>query len=150
MDRNAILSNIISNYSTYSTDTSGVATEKVLKYSGDSFDIRERGDIKTEVVMFRLLGGNSDYLVADDKPEELVQDLQALVYVQQSDSISTKEARYDRMLAITDDIVNWSLQVSGGDISSDVYHVTFTGVSPVDEEDGYLATDVNIQITIQT
>jgi len=108
LDRNAILSGYVSNFSNYSSTDSRATVEKVLKYSGSSFDIVQRSDIKSEVVVFRLLGANTDYLLNDEKPSELNQQFQAIVYVEQSDSHSIKEARYDRMLEITDQLFDWA------------------------------------------
>lgn len=149
MDRNAILSGYVSNYSSYSSTDSRPTIEKVLKYSGDSFDIVQRADIKTEVVVFRLLGANTDYLLNDEKPSELNQQFQAIVYIEQSDSHSIKEKRYDRMLEITDQLFDWATDTTASDINSDLWTLTVTGVDSVEEQDGYLSTTVNFESIIQ-
>ena len=149
MDRNAILSGYVSNYSSYSITDSRATVEKVLKYSGDSFDIMQRGDIKTEVVVFRLLGGNTDYLVSGDKPVDLIQQFQAIVYLEQSDSHSIKDARYDRMLEISDQLMDWAAQTEARTINSSLDTLTFTGVDQITEQDGYLSTVVNFESIIQ-
>ena len=139
----------MSNYSSYSTTDSRATVEKVLKYSGDSFDIVQRGDIKTEVVVFRLLGGNTDYLVSGDKPVDLIQQFQAIVYLEQSDSHSIKDARYDRMLEISDQLMDWAAQTEARTINSSLDTLTFTGVDQITEQDGYLSTVVNFESIIQ-
>ena len=149
MDRNAILSGYVSNYSSYSSTDSRATVEKVLKYSGDSFDIMQRGDIKTEVVVFRLLGGNTDYLVSGDKPVDLIQQFQAIVYLEQSDSHSIKDARYDRMLEISDQLMDWAAETEARNINSSLDTLTFTGVDQITEQDGYLSTVVNFESIIQ-
>ena len=120
-----------------------------MKYSGDSFDIIQRSDIKNEVVVFRLLGANTDYLLNDEKPSELNQQFQAIVYIEQSDSHSIKEARYDRMLEITDQLFDWATDTTASDINSDLWTLTVTGVDSVEEQDGYLSTTVNFESIIQ-
>jgi hypothetical protein len=50
MDRNAILSGYVTSFSSYSSSDARPTVEKVLKYSGNNFDIRKRADIKREVV----------------------------------------------------------------------------------------------------
>lgn len=149
MDRNAILSGYVSNFSSYSSTDARSTVEKVLKYSGDSFDIIQRSDIKNEVVVFRLLGANTDYLLNDEKPSELNQQFQAIVYIEQSDSHSIKEARYDRMLEITDQLFDWATDTTASDINSDLWTLTVTGVDSVEEQDGYLSTTVNFESIIQ-
>ena len=52
MDRNAILGGYITSFSSYSSSDSRPTAEKVLKFSGNNLDIRRRGDIITEVVIF--------------------------------------------------------------------------------------------------
>ncbi len=54
MDRNAILSGYASNFGSYSSSDARPTVEKVLKYSGNSFDIQKRGDIKREVVTLAI------------------------------------------------------------------------------------------------
>ncbi len=149
MDRNAILSGYVSNFTSYSSTDARSTVEKVLKYSGDSFDIIQRSDIKNEVVVFRLLGANTDYLLNDEKPSELNQQFQSIVYVEQSDSHSIKEARYDRMLEITDQLFDWATDTTASDINSDLWTLTVTGVDSVEEQDGYLSTTVNFESIIQ-
>jgi len=149
LDRNAILSGYVSNFASYSSTDARSTVEKVLKYSGDSFDIIQRSDIKNEVVVFRLLGANTDYLLNDEKPSELNQQFQSIVYVEQSDSHSIKEARYDRMLEITDQLFDWATDTTASDINSDLWTLTVTGVDSVEEQDGYLSTTVNFESIIQ-
>ena len=83
MDRNAILSGYITSFSSYYYSDSRNTVEKVFKFSGSILDIRKRGDIITEVVIFKLLGGSTDVLVQADKPLELNQNFEAIVYVEQ-------------------------------------------------------------------
>lgn len=149
MDRNAILSGYVSNYSSYSSTDSRPTVEKVLKYSGTSSDILRRGDIKKEIVVFRLLGGSTNYRLDDDKPDELTQNFEALVYVEQADGHSMKDVAYDRILEVTDQLIDWANQVSGSTINSKVYTVTTTGVGAVDEREGYIAASVSFQSIIQ-
>lgn len=149
MDRNAILSGYVSSFSSYSSSDSRPTAEKVLKFSGDNIDIRKRGDVKREIVMFMLLSGSTNYLVDADKPTELIQNFQAKVYVDQMDSHSGKDAAYDRMLELTDQLIDWADTTVATTITSDVYTITITGVDSVDEEDGYLSTNVNFQSIIK-
>jgi len=149
MDSNTILSSFISDYETYSSSDSRDAVELVLKYSGQEFDIRGRGDIKSEVVVFRWGAGNSDYLLEAEKPDELVRNFTALVYVAQSDHQTTKEARYDRLLDLQDQLIDWSIQVEATSVNTDLYTITFTGVEDTDEENGYISTTVNFQSIIK-
>lgn len=149
IDTNSILSGYISNYSTFSSTDSRDTVEKVLKYSGREFDIRKRGDIKTEVVVMKARSGNTDYLLGADKPDELIRNFEALIYVEQSDKQSTKEKRYERLLDLQDQLIDWSLQVTASDVDSELYTITFTDVGDVNEEDGYLSTNVNFKSIIK-
>lgn len=149
MDRNAILTGLIDDYKTYSSTDSRDTVEKVLKYSGDPTDIIRRADIKREVVVFRLQSANTDYLIEDDKPVDLNQSWDTLVYVEQGDSHSIKEARYDRMLELTDQIMDWATVVSPEDIDSNVYTITLTGATPTVELDGYLSTTLSFNSKIK-
>lgn len=151
MDRNSILSGFISNFSAYSSTDSRQTVEKVLKYSGDSFDLIKRADIKREAAVFRLQSATTDYLIEDEKPVDLSQAWDILVFVEQGDSHSIKEARYDRMLELTDQIMDWATVVSPASISADLYTITLTGTTPTVELDGYISTTLsfNSKIKIQ-
>jgi len=149
MDRNAILSGYVTSFSSYSSTDTRPTAEKVLKFSGDNIDIRKRGDVKREIVMFMLLSGSTNYLVDADKPTELIQSFQAKVYVDQMDSHSGKDAAYDRMLEITDQLIDWADETSGTSITSDVYTIQTVGVDAIEERDGYLSADVNFQSIIK-
>lgn len=149
MDRNAILSGYVTNFSSYSSTDSRPTVEKVLKYSGLSSDILRRGDVKKEIVVFRLLSGTTDYRLNDEKPDELLQNFEALVFVEQSDSHSSKDAVYDRMLEITDQLIDWGTTVSADIVNSKLYTITITGVGAIDERDGYIAANVTFQSIIQ-
>ena len=149
MDRNAILSGYVTSYSAYSSSDARPTVEKVLKYSGNNFDIRKRGDIKREVVIFKLLNGSSDYRLNDEKPSELNQRFQALVYIEQPDSHSLKDTIYDRALEISDQLFDWATETTASDINSDLWTLTVTGVDSVEEQDGYLSTTVNFESIIQ-
>lgn len=149
MDRNAILSGYVTSFSSYSSSDARPTVEKVLKYSGNNFDIRKRGDIKREVVIFKLLNGSSDYRLNDEKPSELNQRFQALVYIEQPDSHSLKDTIYDRALEISDQLFDWATDTTASDINSDLWTLTVTGVDSVEERDGYLSTTVNFESIIQ-
>jgi len=151
LDRNAILSGFMSNFSTYSSTDSRDTVEKVLKYSGDSTDLIRRADVKREVVVFRLQSATTEYLIEDEKPVDLSQAWDTLVFVEQGDSHSIKEARYNRVLEITDQIMDWATAVSPADISADLYTITLTGATPTIELDGYISTTLsfNSKIKIQ-
>jgi len=148
LDRNAILTYTTS-FSSYSGTDSRTTIEKVLKFSGNNFDIRKRGDIKKEVAIFRLLNGTSIDRVEDEKPIDLVQNFEVTVYVEQSDSHSGKDVAYDRMLEITDQLIDWADTTGGDSINSDVETLTMTGVNTIDEDDGYLSTNVNFESIIK-
>ena len=149
MDRNAILSGYVTSFSSYSSSDARPTVEKVLKYSGNNFDIRKRGDIKREVVIFKLLNGSSDYRLNDEKPSELNQRFQALVYIEQPDSHSLKDTIYDRALEISDQLFDWATDTTASDINSDLWTLTVTGVDSIEERDGYLSTTVNFESIIQ-
>lgn len=149
MDRNAILSGYVTSFSSYSSTDARTTVEKVLKYSGNNFDIRKRADIKREVVIFKLLNGSSDYRLNDEKPSELNQRFQALVYIEQPDSHSLKDTIYDRALEISDQLFDWATDTTASDINSDLWTLTVTGVDSVEEQDGYLSTTVNFESIIQ-
>ncbi len=149
MDRNSILSGYVTSFGSYSSSDARPTAEKVLKFSGDNIDIRKRGDIKTEAVMFKLLNGSTEYQVDAEKPTELNQNFQAKVYVDQPDSHSGKDVAYDRMLELTDQLIDWADTTAATTITADVYTITITGVDTIDEEDGYLSTTVNFQSIIK-
>ena len=149
MDRNAILDGYVSDYKTYSGSDSRTTVEKVLSHSGTSSDILRRGDIKKEIVVFRLLGGSANYMLDDEKPDELAQNFEALVYVEQSDGHSMKDVAYDRILEITDQLIDWATQVVGNVVNNKVYTISLTGVGATDERNGYLSASVNFQSIIQ-
>lgn len=149
MDRNAILSGYVTNFSSYSSTDSRPTVEKVLKYSGNNIDIQKRADIKREVVIFKLLSGLTDYRLNDEKPSELSQRFQALVYIEQPDSHSLKDTIYDRALEISDQLFDWATETTASDINSDLWTLTVTGVDSVEEQDGYLSTTVNFESIIQ-
>lgn len=149
MDRNAILSGYVTSFSSYSSTDSRPTVEKVLKYSGNNIDIQKRADIKREVVIFKLLSGLTDYRLNDEKPSELSQRFQALVYIEQPDSHSLKDTIYDRALEISDQLFDWATETTASDINSDLWTLTVTGVDSVEEQDGYLSTTVNFESIIQ-
>jgi hypothetical protein len=149
MDRNAILSGYVTNFSSYSSSDARPTVEKVLKYSGNNVDIQKRADIKREVVVFKLLSGLSDYRLNDEKPSELNQRFQALVYIEQPDSHSLKDTIYDRALEISDQLFDWATETTSSDINSDLWTLTVTGVDSIEEQDGYLSTTVNFESIIQ-
>jgi hypothetical protein len=119
--------------------------EKVLKNSGDVVDIRQRADIKREVVVFRYLNGTPIVNINEVKPLELEQSIEVLVYVEQGDSHSIKEARYDRLLELSDQLIDWATATSGSAINSDVYTITLNNVGRTVEQDGLIATTLTFQ-----
>ena len=149
MDRNAILVGYITSFSSYSSSDSRPNAEKVLKFSGNNLDIRRRGDIITEVVIFKLLSGSTNVLVEADKPIELIQSFETIVYVEQADTHSKKDTAYDRMLELTDQLIDWADTTVATTITSDVLTLQFTGVSSIDEDDGFLSTSVDFQSIIK-
>ena len=149
MDRNAILGGYITSFSSYSSSDSRPTAEKVLKFSGNNLDIRRRGDIITEVVIFKLLSGSTNVLVEADKPIELIQSFETIVYVEQADTHSKKDTAYDRMLELTDQLIDWADTTVATSITSDVLTLQFTGVNSIDEDDGFLSTSVDFQSIIK-
>ena len=149
MDRNAILSGYVTSFSSYSSSDARPTVEKVLKYSGNNVDIQKRADIKREVVVFKLLSGLTDYRLDDEKPNELNQRFQALVYIEQPDSHSLKDTIYDRALEISDQLFDWATETTASDVNSDLWTLTVTGVDSIEEQDGYLSTTVNFESIIQ-
>ena len=149
MDRNAILGGYITSFSSYSSSDSRPTAEKVLKFSGNNLDIRRRGDIITEVVIFKLLSGSTNVLVEADKPIELIQSFETIVYVEEADTHSKKDSAYDRMLELTDQLIDWADTTVATTITSDVLTLQFTGVNSIDEDDGFLSTSVDFQSIIK-
>ena len=149
MDRNAILSGYVTSFSSYSSSDSRATVAKVLKFSGNNFDIRKRADIKREIVVFKLLNGTTDYRLNDEKPSELNQRFQALVYIEQPDSHSLKDTIYDRALEISDQLFDWATTTTASDVNSDLWTLTVIGVDGIEERDGYLSTVVNFESIIQ-
>ena len=149
MDRNAILGGYITSFSSYSSSDSRPTAEKVLKFSGNNLDIRRRGDIITEVVIFKLLSGSTNVLVEADKPIELIQSFETIVYVEQADTHSKKDTAYDRMLELTDQLIDWADTTVATTITSDVLTLQFTGVNSIGEDDGFLSTSVDFQSIIK-
>jgi len=149
VDRNAILSGYVTSFSSYSSSDARPTVEKVLKYSGNNIDIQKRADIKREVVVFKLLSGLSDYRLNDEKPSELNQRFQALVYIEQPDSHSLKDTIYDRALEISDQLFDWATETTASDVNSDLWTLTVIGVDGIEERDGYLSTVVNFESIIQ-
>ena len=149
MDRNAILGGYITSFSSYSSSDSRPTAEKVLKFSGNNLDIRRRGDIITEVVIFKLLSGSTNVLVEADKPIELIQIFETIVYVEQADTHSKKDTAYDRMLELTDQLIDWADTTVATTITSDVLTLQLTGVNSIDEDDGFLSTSVDFQSIIK-
>ena len=149
MDRNSILSGFISSFSSFADADSRGAVEKVFKYSGEASDMMRRADIKSEAVVFRLQSASTEGLIEDDKPLDLDQTWDALIFVEQGDSHSIKEARYDRMLEITDQLIDWSINASPAAISADLYTLTLTGATPVVELEGYLSTTLSFSSIIK-
>jgi hypothetical protein len=149
MDRNAILSGYVTSFSSYSSSDARPTVEKVLKFSGNNFDIRKRADVKREVVVFKLLNGTTDYRLNDEKPSELNQRFQALVYIEQPDSHSLKDTIYDRALEISDQLFDWATTTTASDVNSDLWTLTVIGVDGIEERDGYLSTVVNFESIIK-
>lgn len=149
MDRNSILSSFISDYKTYSASDGRETVEKVLKHSGNSADIKRRADISREVVLFRYLTGDPIVEVGQIKPIEINQDLEVLVYVEQGESHSIKEARYNRLLDLADQLIDWSTQVSGADINSDVLALSLESVGTTQEQNGLLFTTLRFQTILK-
>lgn len=149
MDRNTILSSLISDYQSYSASDARATVEKVLKHSGNSSDIKRRADINREVVLFRFLTGDPIVEVGAIKPIELNQDLEALIYVEQGESHSIKEARYDRLLDLSDQLIDWSTQVSGPDINSNVLTLSLESVGTTQEQNGLLFTTLRFQTILK-
>jgi len=72
-----------------------------------------------------------------------------LVFVEQGDSHSIKEARYKRMLEITDQLIDWSTSVSPSDVDANLYTITLTGASATVEFEGYLSTNLTFNSSIR-
>lgn len=133
----------MTSYSTFSASDSRETIEKVLKYSGDASDMIRRADVKREAAVFRIQSATTDYLTADDKPNDLEQAWDVMVFVEQGDSHSIKEARYNRLFEITDQLMDWSINVSPASINVDVYTITLTGTTPTVELEGYISTTLS-------
>lgn len=148
MDRSAILNSLISSYQTFSISDARETVEKVLKHSGSNSDILTRADVKREVVTFRFRSGNALLNINDVKPLEIEQNLQVLVYVEQGDTHSIKDARYERLLDLTDQIIDWSIDTVGSAINADVYTLTLLNTGDTLEAEGYLSTTLTFRLII--
>lgn len=151
MNRNAIMNGLIDSYKGYATTHTAGPIEKAFKFSGSAVEAIGRADIKAEAVMFRYGSGTTLGFVEDSKPLELEQDWDVLVFVEQGDSHSIKEARYSRLLAICDQLIDWSVDAEPSSIDNDLYNITFSSTSQVDEDGGYLSATLTFtsQIKIQ-
>lgn len=136
---------MISSFQSYSNSDARPTVEKVLKNSTDINDIRQRADVKREVVVFRYLNGSPIVNINEVKPLELEQQIETLIYVEQGDSHSIKEARYDRLLELSDQLIDWATATSGSDINSDAYTLTLVGVGRTIEQDGLIAATLTFQ-----
>lgn len=149
MDRNAILQAYIDSFVAYSATDSRPSIKKVLKYNGNSFDISRRGDIVREAVFFMMSSASIPYYVEDEKPYEIQQSFQAVVFLDQPDSHSYKESAYDRIMEITDVLVDWATDTSAEDVSSEIWTLKLFSMSPISENNGYLSTTVTFQSIIK-
>jgi len=80
---------------------------------------------------------------------DLEQAWDVLVFVEQGDSHSVKEARYDRMLELTDQIIDWSSTVSPAAVDQNLYTITLTGATATVEFEGYLSTNLTFNSSIK-
>lgn len=149
MDRNTILTNIISSYKSFSASDSRETIEKVLKHSGTTNDILSRADVKREVVLFRYRTGTAMLQINDAKPYEIEQNIEALVYVEQGDTHSIRDARYERLLDICDQLIDWSTNTSAPSITSDVETISVTSTGDTQETNGYYAATINFRSIIK-
>lgn len=149
MDRNTLLSNLITSYKSFSTSDARSTVEKVLKYSGDSDDISQRADVKRELVVFRLLNGDAIIEIEDIKPLELDQTIEVLIYVEQGDSHSIKEARYDRLLDLSDQVIDWLTASEASAINSQIYNLSLQRTGFTREENGFLFTTLTFTSIIK-
>lgn len=149
MNRNSIMNSLIADYKAYAATHSAGSIEKAFKYAGSPFEVRERADIKAEAAMFRYVSGNTLGLIEDSKPLELDQSWEVLVFVEQGDSHSVKNARYERLLAICDQLIDWSVEASPASINNDLYTITLNSVSPIDERGGYLSSTLTFSSLIK-
>jgi len=149
MDRNAILSSLMSSFKTFSSSDPRQTVEKVLKYSGRDDEIIARADIKREVAVFRFLSGTTMLSINDEKPSELEQTLEVMLFVEQGDSHSIKEARYDRMFELSDQLIDWATQTDAYSINSDMYTLSLEAVGDTREREGYFSATLNFTIIIK-
>lgn len=149
MDRNAILSSLMTSYKNYSTSDARTTVEKVLKHSGRDDEIIARADIKREVAIFRFLSGTAVLPINAEKPSELEQTLEVLLFVEQGDSHSIKEARYDRMFELSDQLIDWATDTDAYSINSDLYTLSIESVGDTREREGYFSATLNFTIIIK-
>lgn len=149
MNRNTLLNNLMSSYASYSASDSRDTAEKVLKYSGSSADISQRADVNREIVLFRYLEGSPIVNIEDIKPLELDQSIEVLVYVEQGDSHSIKEARYNRMLDLCDQVIDWLTSAEAASIDNQIYNLTLQRTALTREENGFLFTTLTFTSIIK-
>lgn len=149
MDRNEILNNLVSSYQSYATADARGSIEKVLKYSGRDDEIVRRADVKREAAVFRYLTGIPVFQINAQKPLELEQDLEVMIFVEQGDSHSIKSSRYERLFDIGDQLIDWSTNTEASNVNSDLYTLSLTGVGSTQEREGFLSMTLNFQIIIK-
>lgn len=149
MDRNTILNNLMSSYTAYSAADPRGSVEKVLKYSGRDDEIIRRADVKREVAVFRYLTGTPVVQIDAAKPLELEQELEVMVFVEQGDTHSIKEARYERLLDLGDQLMDWSTATDASNVNADIYTLSLIGVGSTQERDGYLSMTLSFETIIK-
>lgn len=149
MDRNTILTNMISSYKAFSAADSRRTIEKVLKHSGTTSDILNRADIKEEVVLFRFRTGTAIFQINDAKPLEIEQNIETLVFVEQGDTHSIRDVRYERLLDICDQLIDWSTNTDASTINTDVYTLSLASTGDTQETSGYYAATINFRSIIK-
>ena len=140
---------MVTSFKAYSQSDSRATVTKVLKYSGGNFNIRKRGDVGRQAVFFKPMNSTVNYAINDEKPKEITQRFEAIIFLDQADNHSAKASVYDRALEIADIVTDWTLDTSADTISSDTWTLTYTGGGIIDEQDGYLSTTVTFQSIIK-
>lgn len=133
-------------YYAFSQSDSTQSIEKVLKYDGDNFDIRKRGDISSEAAIIRFRSANFTTVIDAFKPTEMKRIVSCQFWIEQDGNISMTDVKYDRMDDLIDQFVRWVTQLDAGTV--DMCYASLTSVTDTTENNGYLTATVTLETLI--
>ena len=133
-------------YYAFSQSDSAETIEKVLKYDGDNFDIRKRGDISSEVAIIRFRNASFSTVIDAFKPTEMNRIVSCQFWIEQDGNISMTDVKYDRMDDLIDQFVRWVTQLDAGTV--DMCYASLASVTDTTENNGYLTATVTLETLI--